>query len=274
MFLPWRGEFGQQMVMTHVRWVHGDPSTRKIVCCNKGDEPLFPSASEFFYDWEAVPDRKRGTKLIMSPGNRRYLEKVGGRLLRTYPGAQLRYPLDGVKPQAFPWCPEHNFVPMPRCPVPAERPEILVAPRFRERGGFRNYEHWPAVITRLEDAGLAVGLLGLPGTSLDYPTLPKGYRAWDHADNMGVTLHWLKTARLVLCTDSGVAHLAVLAGAPLRVIYGKEGAIVKDSWQWTFDHMKAHAVASCEAVLNAWDDPEIAVRNVLARVPKPELKSR
>ena len=263
-FLPFRGEFGQ-MLMTHVRWIHGIEAEHKIVCCRKGDEPLFPSATGFFYDWVGVPDAQRNTASLMSNENRIYLEGLARQLTTVYPGATFRPPLDGVKPQRFPRCPQHNFVPVPRGKAPKRCPDILVAPRFRQHGAHRNYQHWHEVIDNLEILGFKVGLLGTKETSVDRPGLPGDLKAWESPDNLGITLHWMRKAKLVLCTDSGIAHLAVLAGAPLKVIYGAPGVEAgKEEWHWAFDHMKAHSVAHCEPILGGWDDPVTVLVHVLS----------
>src|SRR5262245_10883053 len=49
-FLPWLGEFGV-MLLRWVRYVHWHPAACKVVCCRTGQEPLFPSAASFIYDW-------------------------------------------------------------------------------------------------------------------------------------------------------------------------------------------------------------------------------
>jgi len=50
-FLPNYGEFGP-VIDKLVKIVHFHKSPKKIVCCKKGEEALYPSADEFFYDWE------------------------------------------------------------------------------------------------------------------------------------------------------------------------------------------------------------------------------
>lgn len=267
--LPWRGEFGQ-MLMTHVRWVQGIQADPKIVCCRKGDEPLFPSATGFFYDWAGVLDDQKHTQFLMSKENRLYLEGLAQKLASVYPGASFRFPLDGMKPQKFPRCPDNNFIPEPLGKAPKKFPDILVAPRFRKHGAHRNFQHWHDVIDALELHGFHVGLLGTAETSVDRPGLPLWLKAWDYSDNLGITLHWMKKAKMVLCTDSGIAHLAVLAGAPLQVIYGKEGVEAgKEEWRWAFGHMKAHAVNYCEPIIGGWDAPATVVVSVLSKVAAP-----
>lgn len=268
-FLPWRGEFGQ-MLMHHVRWIHADPAEFKVVCCRPGDEPLFPSAAKFFYNWEDAEDAQKKTKLLKSPENQEYLEIVKQRILQEYQGTvhpEFRYPLDGCAPQRRGHCPEGNFIPKPSelCAAPDIRPDILVAPRFRQHGAHRNFAYWDEVIRGLLAAGHDVGLIGAEETSLDKAEwgLPSCQKAWTYKDNLGITLHWMQTAKLVLTTDSGMAHLAVLACAPLHIIYGRSGVEAgHESWPWAFDHMRIHARAVCRPICEGWTDPQRVVREV------------
>ena len=43
-YLPHYGEFGF-LIMKHLRAVHNDQADVKIVCCERGNECLFPSAT-------------------------------------------------------------------------------------------------------------------------------------------------------------------------------------------------------------------------------------
>jgi len=265
--LPWRGEFGQ-MIMTYVRWVHLIPG-EKVVCCRPGQEPLFPSAARFIYDWEEVPDENRNSAFLKSRGNREYLQNLRHRLLKEFPEAEIREPLDGLKPQRFPQCPHSNFIPKSAGPEPSVYPEVLVAPRFRKYGMQRNYAHWAIVMKAVagikaqEGGNSTIGIIGLKETSIDLPELDDRWKAWGYPDNLGVTLHWMQRARLVLATDSGLAHLAVLAGAPLKVIYGKAGVIPgMENWGWILPHMQAHAITHCEPILGGWDSPEAVIEAV------------
>jgi ADP-heptose:LPS heptosyltransferase len=248
-------EFGQ-LIMTHVRWVHTIPGT-KVVCTRRGLEPLFPSATEFFYDWTDVPDAQRHTKTIKATSTQMQLEAVQDHLLAKYPGAQVRFPIDGKKPQYFPNLPQGNFQPVPACPAPAWYPEILVAPRFRKHGEARNFPHWNKVVQDLRGLGYHVGIIGVPETSATIDGITMDRKAWGHDDNLGVTLHWMSKAKMVIATDSGMAHLAVLAGAPLLVVYEARGKVPgPEGWPWILPHMQAHARAFCEPVLECWSRPE------------------
>lgn len=262
--LPHLGfEFGQ-LIMTHVRWVHCIPGT-KVVCTRRGLEPLFPSATEFFYDWSDVPDAQRHTKTIKAASTQLQLKAVQDHFRMKYPLAQIRFPIDGKKPQYFPFIPEGNFQPKPHCRAPDIHPDILVAPRYRKHGEARNYPHWQRVIDDVLALGYTVGVLGTKETSVAVTGGPKLYRAWNHDDDLGVTLHWMSKAKMVLATDSGMAHLAVLAGAPLLVLYEHRGYVPgPEAWPWIMPHMKAHAKAFCEPIAGCWTDPKV-VQDALLR---------
>jgi hypothetical protein len=256
--LPWRGEFGQ-MLMTHVRWVQSLPGN-KVVCCRDGDQPLFPSAKEFFHDWEGLPDHLRTPAYMRGDENQEYLARLTRKLKERWPTAAIRTPLDGVKPQRYQASVAHDFKPVPRCPAPPTFPQVLVAPRYRQHGQHRNFAHWEEVTQRLVRLGLSVGLLGAKETSTDSEAVPTRNKAWMKPDNLSTTLWWMQRAKLVLATDSAMAHLAVLAQAPLKVIYAEPGVEAgKPEWPWALPHMKAHAKAHCEAILHGWDDPSHVV---------------
>ncbi len=58
-YLPHYGEFGF-LIMNHLRAVHEDEADAKIVCCERGYECLFPSATGFFHDYPTLKDEHRG----------------------------------------------------------------------------------------------------------------------------------------------------------------------------------------------------------------------
>lgn len=254
--LPWRGEFGQ-MLMTHVRFAAA-MQWGIVVCCKPGDEPLFPRATEFFYDWVMPEDSKRNTKFLSSRENMEYQDALKVRLAVKYPDAEFWHPLQGAKPQHCRFSRNHDFVPQPRCPAPMFFPEVLVAPRWRRHGEHRNFQYWPDVVSRLIHAGVTVGLIGTQESSVPCPQVSDQLRAWSYPQNLGTTLHWMQRCKLVLTTDSGMAHLAVLARAPLKVIYGEPGVETGSpkGWKWVLPQMQEHAYNHCEPILHGWDDPQ------------------
>lgn len=261
-FLPWRLEFGT-MLMHWVRYVHirlsERPSgVRSVVCCRPGDEPLFPLADDYFYEWEDLPDNRKKWSTYRAGDHQGYLNQLRVHLERRYPGAQLVDP-----PRKFAQSQvAGNFRPQPVTELAMGRgawPEVLIAPRYREHGAHRNYQHWAQLYSLLVGAGLGVGLLGVESSSIDMPGCRPEWKAWSYDDNLSATLCLMKHARAVVTTDSGIAHLAVLAGAPLGVIYDGPGVEAgKPEWPWAFDHMKTHAVNDCYPIIGAWRNPRIA----------------
>lgn len=254
-FLPWRGEFGT-MIMHHVRRVHAYQADRKVVCCRKGDEALFPSASDFHYDWEDLPDQQKKTRSLKGDNNRQYLENLEGQLFKRYPGCRVVFPEYRSEIDR-----SRNFRPEPRVRRGLSC-DIAVAPRFRQHGEHRNYQHWPLVVQKLVERGHRVGLIGMRGTSIDCPGVSEDLKGWNY-DSLDAHLELMQSARLVLATDSGLAHLAVLAGCPLKVIYdqpGKEAG--HPSWPWVLPHMQAYSVTHCEPICHGWHDPTLVALTV------------
>jgi ADP-heptose:LPS heptosyltransferase len=102
-------------------------------------------------------------------------------------------------------------------------------------------KHWPArrwrlLGKRLRDAGLSVVLSAGPGEAawLD-PIDPSGN--WTrYAGTLSLTELWhlLSDAELVVCPDTGVAHLARIVGVPAVVLYGPGSALLSgagDFWR-------------------------------------------
>lgn len=259
-FLPWRLEFGT-MLMHWVRYVHGEckgipPGVTKVVCCRRGHEPLFPDATEFFYDWEDLPDVEKKWKTARSDEHQQYISTLREEIGRRHPGSRIIEPLRHYKSQQ-----KDSFQPTYREGTPRPKaPDILLAPRYREHGAHRNYQHWQSVSDGIKDLGCSVGLLGAKATSQKLKRVPKSLEVWNYEHDLDVTLWWMEQAKLVVTTDSAMAHLAVLARAPLKVIYDKKGKEAgHPTWPWAFDHMDTHALAHCEPILFGWKDPAIVV---------------
>lgn len=260
-FLPWRGEFGQ-MVMTYVRWVHSlrHTDSERLVCCQRDHRCLFPSATRFEHDWDMPPDEQRCTDFVMGHENRTYLDTLAAQFAVQYPGSHVLYPLNGSKPQRFK-APHEHITLTPYGPEPSVYPDVLVAPRFRRYGMHRNYPHWLTICSFLRHRGIRYGLIGVRETSIDDPYLDEVYKSWSYEHNLDTTIRWMQRCRLVLCTDSGLAHVAVLAQAPLAVIYEKPGVEHgKESWKWCFPKMKAYATAFCEPIVYGWSDVGHVIR--------------
>jgi len=215
--LPWLGEFGW-MVIKHLRYVHHYPAARKIVCAAPGHECLYPSADEFFTDWEnPIPDGRRwnDTDWKDSGAKSRFYDSLVPRLAERYPGHEVvapRYPCHWHASDA----PGYKFCPVAASRLPAM--DVVIAPRKRSFDEPRNWPYWETLVSALRSDGLHVGIAGRADTSYDIDA--DGY-AWDHPDgDTAGTVDLLSRCRLYVGGDSGITHLACLMDASVLVLTG------------------------------------------------------
>jgi hypothetical protein len=249
LFLPWRNEFGTLM-MHHVRRIHGHTAKSKIVCCRKGEEVLFPSANEFYYDWEEVPDVARGRQLTQSSANHRYLVRLASRLERQFPHATPHLP-DLCRPTR-----ESDFTPKPRW-IRGLKTDIVIGARLRQHVPERNFHHWQAVVDGLIAEGLSVSVVGREEVTVPISGLQ--IRSWDY-DDLDAAIELLQNCRLFLGTDSGVTHMAVLAGVPILVFHSQNRIRFRN---WGLHYVPTVQKNAYEILLGCWNDPEAIVRRTV-----------
>lgn len=201
-FLPFLGEIGW-LIMWHMRLVHFSKAARKIVCCHRGQECLFPTADEFFYDWQdPVDDTERaGTD----------------RIERKWPEIQDRFP--GVAPIAaggltmdeelIPVHPEQRIPLKPRI-TRGLKVDVCIGVRNRGFLPDKNYPHWPRVAAELAARGLTFAVIGSQASS--YPLDGMACMSGDYGD-WDAAIELLQNCRLFVGTDSGGAHLASVANS-------------------------------------------------------------
>lgn len=253
--LPWRSEFGT-MIMHYVRWANTMCALNEdsVVCTRKGLEALFPNAKKFYYDWQDVPDVQKNTKLLKSEDNAKYLESLAAELAGKYPDYKLLTP-EKKSPINKAW----DFTPKPRV-TRGFSTDVVLAPRYRKYGEHRNFEHWHKVAVGLAAAGLHTMAIGAEETSV--PNLPIDDASWRY-DSLDACLEMMQNCKLVLCTESGMAHLAALAGAPLAIIYDKEGREAGyEKWPWNFGHIKSYSKNFCVPIIGGWNNPSLVVEFV------------
>lgn len=210
--LPFRGEFGIR-IRYHVPRVRA--LERPIIVCHEpGLEALYPDCKRV-----AVNPRE---DLLRYSDDREYLD-----VLRT----KFRCMMPGVKVLEIDRrskLPEERFVPEPTVlqlqegPLGEERVDVFVCPRWREYGPSKNWPAWPEVAGGLMAEGLTVFAGGTEAHSYDVPC---DDRAWSYPRVLDATIEGMKRAELVLATDAGLAHLALLAGVPLLLV-GSNGGLV------------------------------------------------
>jgi ADP-heptose:LPS heptosyltransferase len=85
---------------------------------------------------------------------------------------------------------------------------------------------WLHLADGLEATGLRVAFCSGPGTERMVGAIDPGRRHLSYAGALDLPQLWrlLESARLLVCLDSGVSHLARLAGTPSAVLYGPGSA--------------------------------------------------
>ena len=263
-YLPWRNEFGT-LISDFCRWINGQKSDHKIVCCKKGHEALFPSAKDFYYDWEDISDDwKRGMKTFRSKHQRQFLDQLTVKLKQEYPEANIiEHPVHRRTPIR-----KHcNFIPKPT-KLFGISCDIVIAPRFRKYAAHRNYDHWPAVAEGLIKAGYKLGAIGAKDLSLDIDGID--VKSWDHNDTkfgVNADIELIRSSKLVIATDSGLAHLSILCQAPTKIIYGEEGILPGNNRRrigWMMHIHRGFAENHCEPIIMGWDDPQKVVDETIS----------
>lgn len=277
--LPARGEFGLR-VCYHAPAVHALPRP-KVVYHETGEEALYPSAGEL-REVPRVEDRTRaGTHARGDslPG------EIAALVRSRHPDAEIVRTDDSMPRERF--TPEpyaevlnvrgtNKFVEVGSHFTPL-RCDVVVCPRRRSYGSAKNWDPWPWVTSRLRARGLRTFAGGAPDSSYDVP----GPKAWDYTRYLDATIAAMLKARLVLSTDAGLAHLAVLCGRPLLLITHGEGLVapgpsrdedgrVMDDEYWPVKMHRYreanHKDAPIAVLEHAWRDPEMVVEETLRRV--------
>lgn len=162
--------------------------------------------------------------------------------------------------------PEARFVPDPHVPQGA-RADVVICPRHRRYGASKNWPHWQ----RLAELP-GVFAAGAPDSSVDVDCP----RAWDYARFLDASIEAMRSARLVVATDAGLAHLAVLCGRPLLLItfrglvapgpvMAPDGRVMREAyWPVRFEryYEAANHTGAPIEMIDAWDDPDAVVQRV------------
>ena len=213
LFLPFLGEFGH-LIMTHIRVVHWSKTARKVVCCQPGEEVLYPSAAEFCTDWHhPVPDayrvgtlRDRMTCFDFSE----LIEQFPGHVPVVAGGLTMTQELYAINPgQHIP------FRPRPR----GLRASVCLGVRVREFCPERNWQHWPALAGALTATGIDFATIGARPTTLDLPE--QKFHTGDY--DTDATIEALQNCQLYVGTDTGISHLAATVGCPMLIFRETRG---------------------------------------------------
>ena len=252
-FLPYRGEFGW-IIMSHapqVKACHDE----KAVCCEPGNEALYPGVRDYWYV-DRIADERRRYSLHHDADFVGETEKR----VREFYGAEHEYVV-----------PDHTakreyFLPEPHEKVGVTC-DVVVCPRRRLYGPDKNWEHWAALVERLQYDGYRVFAAGAPDSSYDVPCST----AWQYRRHLDASIEAIRSARLVVATDNGVAHLAVLCGTPLALISYRNGRVAPGEaepgmpyWGVKMDRYERenHRKVPITLMHNTWDDLDLVVQQV------------
>lgn len=269
--LPYRAEFGIR-IRYHVPKVYGLP--RPVVVFHEpGLEALYPNAERVLVSSRKDDDRDSSdAKFVARVRKRAEAEFPDARILAIDRSTKLR---------------EKRFRPTPATfQIPGDEEfDVVVAPRYRDYGPSKNWDAWPEVSGGLMAAGLRVFAGGAKATSYD---VPADDYSWNYSRSLDATIEAIRRSRLVLATDAGLAHLAVLCAKPLLIVASSGGLVAPgpvldakgrktfDSY-WPVRYGRYYARANWAGVRigllpSGWEEPGEVVDHVVDLLSTKDLR--
>lgn len=245
-FLPYRAEFGF-IVMVHAPQVHYAINEHdeqiQWVCCEQGNEALYPKAMYYFVERRVDCER------------REFLERdLMASIKMEFPDSSH---CEFIEPDMK--APRSYFVPEPTVRYKIAS-DIVVCPRKREYGSDKNWPHWSELTEKLKE-DYQIGAVGAPDSS--EINIEAHIKAWEYPRFLDATIELMLSAKLVIATDSGLAHLANMCGVPLLLISYKDGRVApghddvgREYWPIRLDrYAKANHTGSAVNMVNdTWND--------------------
>lgn len=191
---PSRMPFGDY-IRCIVRRVAAVQAERVTVCCQPSRRFMFPSMSDFV----DAPER-------MSAADE---AAVLGQAVSLHPQAEVLVIRHSH--------PEADVV---LNTTPAHVADVVIGPRFKpaEKFAHRNWAHWPRLCEMIQFSGCSVVAVGSPIMSAPCPC--------PLISEPELIVQAMIGARLTVAIDSGISHLAVLARAPLALIWGSPVGVI------------------------------------------------
>lgn len=240
--LPCRSEFGLKL-RYHVPAVHA-LGPGHWVYVEPGEEALYPLASRWIEVERRHDDDRHGWD---DPEK----DRIAGALNCVEVGKGD---------------PQSRFIPEPHVPRGITA-DVVICPRKRRYGADKNWDGWE-LLAELPGAFAA----GAPDSSYDVTC----DRAWDYDRFLDASIEAMRSARLVVATDAGLAHLAVLCGTPLLLIThdglvapgpvsGSEGHVLEPAY-WPVRlheyYQQANHTDSPIHVSGAFQDPDTVLEEI------------
>jgi hypothetical protein len=250
------------MLRYHVPAVHALPGP-KVVYHERGSEALYPSAARRV----AVPLPKDEDRRGMRPkGDAAFQREVERVARKRWPLASIVVTRRGM--------PEARFVPDPYETQKYLLADVVFCPRARTYGSAKNWAHWRPLVKCVKAMGMHAFAAGAPDSSVEIGC-PS---SWDRKRHLDASIQAMRGARLVVATDAGLAHLAVLCGAPLLLITYRglvapgpvldpQGKVMEPAYWPVRMEEYYHAANHMDSPIwtsHAWEDPGEVEREMVA----------
>ena len=102
------------------------------------------------------------------------------------------------------------------------RADVVITPRKRGYQLRKNYNGWREIIGYLKHSGMSVASIGAKETS--FTDLEVDIKSWDYG-YIDPIIELIKNSKVVLATNTGLAHLAVFLQHPMLLIANSSGMI-------------------------------------------------
>lgn len=217
-FMPHVSEFGW-FILYYIRRVHRTQSDVKIVCCRKGQEIYFPTATDFYYDHfdtNPVIEKDRSGSGGRFTGMPQWMS-LWFKLQQKFPNHEIINP-ETINEMALgkTWFEDH----FPITPVIDRNlnVDIVIAPRNRELGPDRNWpeDYWITMLSAIEKAGYSYAISGAKDSSYDFSGAK--YRTWEFPD-ASAEIELLQKCKMFVGLNSGVSHLACFLKCPSMIMF-------------------------------------------------------
>ena len=235
--LPHYGDFGSFLIW-HIRWADAIQAPQKTVCCQSGEEIFYPSATDFFYDWENPlgdsdrkgwrdwdnEDKARLIELFSrSPEYKNY--KEGFNIVDLFPVNEpgkyshailTRFGTDGSKDKtSFFAHPHSNSLRIKPKKLVGLKCDVVLGPRKRIRSRFRNWPHWHKIGEMLKADGLSFAVVGKEETT--FKVKHADIYSWEYESPDSI-IELLQSTKVFASMDTGTAHLAALVNSTPMVV--------------------------------------------------------
>jgi len=257
--LPFRGEFGYYL-LAFVKRFQGDQSPNKIICVKRGHECLFPTAQEFYYDWQDIPDDKKAG--VISTDDE---EEIKAKVQQKYPNDNITF----ISPTEIGWhnfhsYAEHSFLPQNKTNNNLKI-DIVIAPRKRNVDSFRNWtrENWQYVINKIVESGFTVGVCGSKDSCFDLENI--SHKSYDYID-VDSDVEMMLNSQLVVCQESGLQYLSFLCKRP-TICIDYYGSVDRQQ------SLHRDPSAPHKATPYVWSNPQLLVDEILHFLKNKEFKS-